>query len=311
MDARTSKNASLHTVIAQSLVVAFLAGSLAACAGFPVRGDADLPRAEEELSLATSGCTTGGKSSHTMVTDEKLDAKFEFLFTGNKQVSSRQILDGIAAAGAPPPVNGHGVFSQERFERELLHISALYWDLGYANAKLGVPNVDVARRQITIPIDEGPRFTISSVDVTGELTGGIPNNDALLHAHEGVTFSRTMIAEDRERLRTYYQDLGYAFANVFPLTKVDVKHRQISLTFKVATGKLAHIDRIDIGDNVQTSRDAILRDMQIAPGDLFNATKLAAAKCQILAAEPVEHVVIMTIPGASDELVDILVELSE
>jgi hypothetical protein len=45
--------------------------------------------------------------------------------------------------------------------------------------------------------------------------------------------------------------------------------------------------------------------------DLFNATKLAAAKCQILATEPVEHVVIMTIPGASDELVDILVELSE
>src|SRR5512140_1496405 len=295
MDARTSKNASLHTVIARSSVVALLAGSLVACAGFPIRGDADLPHAEEELSLATGACTTDSKPSHTVVAGEKLDEKFKFLFTGNQQLSSRQILDGITSAGAPPPVNGHGAFSQERFERELLHISSLYWDLGYANAKLGVPNVDVARRQITIPIDEGPRFTISSVSVTGEPTGGLPNNDALLHAHAGGIFSRTMIAEDRERLRTHYQDLGYAYANVFPSTQVDLEHRQIGLTFEVVTGKLAHIDRIDIGDNGKTSQEAILRDMQIAPGDLFNATKLAAAKCQILAAEPVEHVVIMTI----------------
>lgn len=311
MDARTSKKASLHTVIARSSAIAFLAGSLVACAGFPIRGDADLPRAEEELALATGACTTDSKSSHTTVTGATLDKHFKFLLTGTKQLSSRQILDGIAAAGAPPPVDGHGAFSQGNFERELLQISALYWDLGYANVKLGVPSVDVERREITIPIDEGPRFTISSVAVTGELVGGVPNNYALLRTHAGGTFSRTMIAEDRERLRTYYQDLGYAYARVSPSTKVDLEHQQISLTFEIATGKLVHIDRIDVGDNVNTSREAILRDLQIAPGDLFSATKLAAAKCQILAAEPVEHVVIMTIPGDSDELIDVLVELSE
>src|SRR5437868_15043005 len=93
--------------------------------------------ADDELALATGACTTGGKPSHATVAGAKLDEKFKFLFTGNKDLSSRQILDGLAAAGAPPPVNGHGAFSQDRFERELLQISALYWDLGYANAKLG------------------------------------------------------------------------------------------------------------------------------------------------------------------------------
>ena len=31
-----------------------------------------------------------------------------------------------------------------------------------------------------------------------------------------------MIAEDRENLSAFYQDQGYAYANVLPLTKVDL-----------------------------------------------------------------------------------------
>ena len=41
-----------------------------------------------------------------------------------------------------------------------------------------------------------------------------------------MTFSRTQIAEDREKLSAYYQDQGYAYANVLPLTKVDLAEPQ-------------------------------------------------------------------------------------
>ena len=56
----------------------------------------------------------------------------------------------------------------------------------------------------------------------------------------------------------FYQDQGYAYANVLPLTKVDLPTRKISLTFEVARGKRAYFERINIRGNTKT-RDKVIR----------------------------------------------------
>jgi outer membrane protein insertion porin family len=73
-----------------------------------------------------------------------------------------------------------------------------------------------------------------------------------INLRAGLTFSRTTIAEDREKLSSFYQDQGYAYANVLPLTKVDLDKRQISLTFEISRGKRAYFERINIRGNSKT-----------------------------------------------------------
>ena len=250
--------------------------------------------------------------------DEKAKVKIrEVQFIGNSHISDEELRGAIATrrADALSFLNDSGVYSQEAFERDLLLISAHYWDRGYANVKVGTPQLRLSRDKqymyLSIPIDEGPIFHIGSVNFKGDLIGSAQKNLEKIKVRPGVTFSRTLIAEDREALSSYYQDQGYAYANVLPLTKVDLEHRTISLTFEVARGKRAYFERINIRGNSKTRDKVIRREMRISEGELFNNTNLEVSKRRIMALGFFENVTVSTKRGSSDEFVDVNVEVIE
>ncbi|HEX7836404.1 MAG TPA: outer membrane protein assembly factor BamA [Kofleriaceae bacterium] len=250
--------------------------------------------------------------------DEKAKVKIrEIQFIGNRSISDDELRLAIQTRrqDALSFLNDSGVYSQEAFERDLLLVSAHYWDKGFANVKVGTPQLRLSRDKeymyLSIPIDEGPVFTIGSVGFKGDLIGTAADNQAKLHLRPGVTFSRTLIAEDREKLSAYYQDQGYAYANVSPLTKVDLPNRKISLTFEVARGKRAYFERINIRGNAKTRDKVIRREMKIAEGELFNNTNLEISKRRITALGYFENVTVSTKRGSSDEFVEVNVEVSE
>src|SRR6185295_3580864 len=212
-------------------------------------------------------------------------------------------------------LNDSGVYSQEAFERDLLLVAAHYWDKGYANVKVGTPQLRLSRDKefmyLSIPIDEGPVFTIGQVNFKGDLIWTPADNLGKIKMRPGSTFSRTLISEDREKLSAYYQDQGYADANVSPLTRVDLPNRKISLTYEVARGKRAYFERINIRGNSKTRDKVIRREMKISEGELFNNTNLEVSKRRITALGFFESVVVSTKRGSSDEFVEVNVEVTE
>ncbi len=250
--------------------------------------------------------------------DEKAKVKIrEVQFIGNNNISDDELRGAIATrrADALSFINDSGVYSQEAFERDLLLISSHYWDRGYANVKVGTPQLRLSRDKqymyLSIPVDEGPVFTIGSVAFKGDLIGSKGKNLEKIRIRAGYKFSRTLIAEDREALSNYYQDQGYAYANVLPLTKVDLDKKQISLTFEVARGKRAYFERINIRGNSKTRDKVIRREMKITEGELFNNTNLEISKRRITALGFFENVVVSTKRGSSDEFVEVNVEVTE
>lgn len=252
----------------------------------------------------------------------KVDEKAKVLirdvqFIGNQAVSDDELRGAIQTrrADALSFLNDSGTYSQEAFERDLLLVSAFYWDRGYANVKVGTPQLRLSRDKqymyLSIPVDEGPVFTIGSVHFKGDLIGSAQKNLEKVQIRPGMTFSRTRIAEDREKLSNYYQDQGYAYANVLPLTKVDLPNRRINLTFEVARGKRAYFERINIRGNAKTRDKVIRREMKISEGELFNNTNLEISKRRINALGFFENVVVSTKRGSSDEFVEVNVEVSE
>ncbi len=252
------------------------------------------------------------------VVDEKAKVKIrDVQFIGNQAISDDELRLAIQTrrADALSFINDSGVYSQETFERDLLLVSAHYWDRGFANVKVGTPQLRLSRDKeymyLSIPIDEGPVFTIGTVSFKGDLIGSSAQNLSKIRMRPGVTFSRTLIAEDREKLSAYYQDQGYAYANVLPLTKVDLPTRKISLTYEVARGKRAYFERINIRGNSKTRDKVIRREMKISEGELFNNTNLETSKRRITALGFFENVVVSTKRGSSDEFVEVNVEVSE
>ena len=250
--------------------------------------------------------------------DEKAKVKIrEVQFIGNTTISDEELRGAISTrrADALSFLNDSGVYSQEAFERDLLLISAHYWDKGYANVKVGTPELRLSRDKqymyLSIPIDEGPVFTIASINFKGDLIGSPAANLARIGMRPNYRFSRTVIADDRERLSNYYQDQGYAYANVLPLTKVDPVKKTIALTFEVSRGKRAYFERINIRGNSKTRDKVIRRELKISEGELFNNTNLEVSKKRVMALGFFENVVVSTKRGSSDEFVEVNVEVTE
>jgi outer membrane protein insertion porin family len=250
--------------------------------------------------------------------DEKSKVKIRDVeFIGNNSISDDELRASIATRrpDAMSFLNDSGTYNQEAFERDLLLVSAHYWDKGYANVKVGTPQLRLSRDKqymyLSIPVDEGPVFTIGTVNFKGDLIGGPQKNLEKIHIRPGMRFARTTIAEDREALSSYYQDQGYAYANVVPLTKVDLEKRQISLTFEVSRGKRAYFERINIRGNSKTRDKVVRREMKISEGELFNNTNLEISKRRIIALGFFENVVVSTKRGSSDEFVEVNVEVTE
>jgi outer membrane protein insertion porin family len=250
--------------------------------------------------------------------DEKAKVRIrEVQFIGNSLISDDELRTAIATRRPDSLsfLNDSGTYNQEAFERDVLLISAHYWDRGFANVKVSAPQLRLSRDKqymyLSIPIDEGPIFTIGTVNFKGDLIGTPQKNLERISLRAGTRFSRTRIAEDREKLSNYYQDQGYAYANVLPLTKVDIPNRKINLTFEVARGKRAYFERINIRGNSKSRDKVIRREMKISEGELFNNTNLEISKRRINALGFFENVVVSTKRGSSDEFVEVNVEVSE
>jgi outer membrane protein insertion porin family len=252
------------------------------------------------------------------VVDERAKVQIrDVQFIGNNAITDGELRNLIATqkGGALAFMNDSGTFNQEAFERDLLIISAHYWDRGYASVEIGEPQLRLSRDKrymyLSIPIEEGPVFTIASIEFRGDLIGGEEEHAAKVKIRPGETFSRSVIAEDRERLSNYYMDQGYAYANVSPLTKPDVAKNQIALIFEVERGAKAYFERINIRGNSKTRDKVIRREMKISEGELFNNTNLEQSKRRINALGFFETVNVSTKRGSSDEFVEVNVEVSE
>jgi outer membrane protein insertion porin family len=238
-------------------------------------------------------------------------------FIGNKSISDDELRDIIATrkGGALSFLNDSGIYNEEAFERDLLIITAHYYDRGFVNVKIGTPQLRLSRDKrymyLSIPIDEGPIFSIGKIDVKGDLIGSKPEHLEKLKIKAGDTFSRTKVSQDLERLTNYYKDQGYAYANVTPLSHTDLDKREVTLTFEIVRGKKVYFERINVLGNSKTRDKVIRREMKISEGELYSETSLDISKKRINALGFFEKVDVSTKRGSSDEFIEVNVEVSE
>ncbi len=183
-----------------------------------------------------------------------------------------------AAFGSNVPSESNALESAA-FQTDLLRLASFYWDRGFAEFKIGMPSIQPGR--VAIPVDEGPKYAIGTVGFSGDLLAGDGDLLALIQTREGQTFSRTMIATDRELLARHYQDLGYAFAAILPLTKLDRSAARIAINFEITPGAVARVEGVAIHNLSALTAQQIAGAVAIAQGTPYSARALADAKRRV------------------------------
>jgi outer membrane protein insertion porin family len=157
-------------------------------------------------------------------------------------------------------------YSKEKLSGDLEKLTSYYMDRGYLEFRIDSTQVSVSPNKkevyITANITEGEKFTISSVDLSGDLV--LPETDLrrFLLISEGQVFSQIMVTNTEEYLTRRLGDEGYNFAKVTGIPEVDDKDNTVAMKFFVDPGKRTYVRRISFKGNLKTADDVLRREMR-------------------------------------------------
>lgn len=200
-------------------------------------------------------------------------------FTGNKTYSART-LRGVMQTKEKNFLfslfTERGIMQKEVLDTDVDRLMVFYHDRGFMDAKVGAP--EITRKEdgmvITIPVDEGERYRVTGVRIAGDTLDDVEKLQKKLQSKPKQFFSREKLRKDVDVLSRAHMDEGYAHTDVKPAVKQEPSDQTTDITYDVNKKELVHIGQIYISGNTKTRDKVIRREVRLAEGDLFNATKL-------------------------------------
>ncbi|MDW8002039.1 MAG: outer membrane protein assembly factor BamA [Deltaproteobacteria bacterium] len=205
-------------------------------------------------------------------------------FIGNKSAKSSELKKfmKVKEKGVFSWFTGSGILDEDVLEEDRKNIEAFYMDRGHVNVRTSPPEIKVSPdgKSITISmqIDEGPVFKVGKIDFSGDLIVPPDELKKILTLKTGDLFKSSTFHKDVIKITDLYQDKGYAFCDVTPLTSIDEEQKRVDITFDIKKNEEVYFNRINIIGNVKTKDKVIRRELKFAEGDRFSATKLSESK---------------------------------
>jgi outer membrane protein insertion porin family len=126
-----------------------------------------------------------------------------------------------------------------RRSTDVERITAIYYDHGYINVKIGEPKGRArGTAQISFKIDEGSSTTsATSFAGTCRRPARRRRSSSAPSGREGQIFRASILRDDVTNLTDFLGDGGYAFANVEPETLIRAEDKAVlDVTFRMSRG---------------------------------------------------------------------------
>ncbi|MBT4159983.1 MAG: outer membrane protein assembly factor BamA, partial [Gammaproteobacteria bacterium] len=153
-------------------------------------------------------------------------------------------------------------YSREKLQGDIEAIESYYLDRGYLNFRVDSTQVSIAPNMedvyITFNITEGDQFTVSGVEVAGELRD-IPEENirALLLTREGQIFSREYMTASEERIENALGNSGYTFASATGEPVIDESGETVTIKYFLDAGQRAYVRRVSFQGNTVTQDEVL------------------------------------------------------
>lgn len=207
-------------------------------------------------------------------------------------------------------------YSRPKLQGDLETLRSFYLDKGYLNFNIDSTDVTVTPDKrdiyISIGVDEGDIYSVSDVDLKGELVFPESELRSLIKIEPGEIFSRAKLTATSTALEDKLGSEGYAFARVSVVPAVDEQAKTVGITFIVDPGERVYVRRISFIGNYKTRDEVFRREMRQLEGGWFSTTDLKRSKVRLQRLSYVESVDIrrVRVPGRND-LLDLEVSIAE
>lgn len=179
----------------------------------------------------------------------------------------------------------HDQYSRQKLGADLEVLRSFYLDRGYLLFNIDFTQVTISPDKkdiyISVSIAEGPKFTVSSIKVAGDML--IPEAEILklITVKNGEVYSRIRISESTKNISDRLSNDGYAFANVNAVPDLDKAKNQAAFTFFIDPGRRVYVRRINVAGNNRTRDEVIRREMRQLEGGWYSGDKINLSRSRI------------------------------
>jgi outer membrane protein insertion porin family len=200
-------------------------------------------------------------------------------------------------------------YARERLSGDLESLRSFYLNRGYIEFGIESRQVSVSpdKKQvfIAISLEEGPEYTVSEINLRGDLIVGESELRELVSIEKGDVFSQSRVTEVSELLSRRLGREGYAFATVNGVPEPG-DDNTASVTFYVEPGKRAYVRRINFEGNVSTRDDVLRQEMTQMEAGVASTDRIEYSKTRLEQLGFFQTVDVETVPvPGTDDLVDV------
>ncbi len=233
-------------------------------------------------------------------------------------------------------LTGSGHLKDDVFEEDQERLRDFYHDHGYIDfdiKEIRFVNPTPQTMIIRFSVFEGRQYKVGSLKFTGnklfplpQLTNGLRFVQAVkggkvrfgpngLPMDVGDIFTPKGLTRDIETVEDFYGSRGYIDVtsprnlNVirFPNTETGT----MDLEFKIEEGQKSYIEKIEIRGNTKTKDRVIRRELAVAPGEVFDMTRVKLSKDRLEGLQYFERVDARPEPGDGPYLKNLVVGVDE
>ena len=206
-------------------------------------------------------------------------------------------------------------YAREKINGDLERLTSWYMDQGYINFDITSTQVSVSPDKsqvyITINISEGEVYTVSEVELAGDLVDSEDLLRLVIQVQEGQVFSQQLVTTTSEFMTQLLGNRGYFFAEVEGVPSIDESDKSVDITFFVNPGDRTYVNRITFQGNTNTADDVLRREMRQMEGAPASNAALEQSKIRLERLGYFANVEFETntVPGTTDQIdVDFSVE---
>ncbi len=165
---------------------------------------------------------------------------------------------------------------------------------------------------ITIVVQEGPQYHVSSVDVESHIPDvDGPALNSVLRLSPGDVYNGDAVEKTVEALTREVAKKGYAFTQARPRGERNPAAQTVAIRFVLDEGPRVYIERINIRGNTRTRDYVIRREFDLGEGDAYNRVLIERAERRLNGLGYFKKVKITNEPGSSADRVVLNVDVED
>ena len=211
----------------------------------------------------------------------------EINILGNHAFTDKQIRSGFESntGGLMSWYSKDNQYSREKLSGDLEKLQSYYMDRGYADFGVDSTQVSIAPDKRAMYIDasvkEGDIYKVSDVKLLGTLILPEANLRQLLFIKPGDTFNRAAIEASSKSIKAILANIGYAYAKVTPIPKLDKDKRTVDLTLYIEPGQRVYVRRVVFQGNTRTEDEVLRREMRQLEGSWYSQAAIDRSKIRL------------------------------